>query len=528
MPDRHKGRWGLLVFGLFAVFLFCSSSLAGQKPRIKIFGNRVIIDEVYRTVIDLPKNARADRAAARLVKKQLLDFLRRSGYVLANIEANVVRNSIRLDVDEGRLERIVFLGVGTFRTLQLKLDLSLPHHVFNRPYLKRQLRSLARKYDIGDVSYLLVPVEKVKHKGPQIGLGEISGHEMIPSPGSYELRILVGRAGWGTGLDLDLDYDFPDGLTFGVGYKEVDLVFEDDRWSVGGKAGFKLREHLEGGDPFISVSRVVLEGRWYTPSLIGEGFRPFIWLRGDLASQQRADLDTDLYYSSRLEASLNLGYEFVDGFMVFAGGGASERFIFAVDQLDPASIPVEESAQLRPFVLGRVELVFNTSQMRRDRKHKLNLETRYFWHEKNEGFGLSTAQYQKVFEFGWHDFWLKTRGAYLWGDFLFDDEEPVGGRYVRGVFGDKWFVSKVINLVLEFRLSLARDIFKLSLFHDLAVFAERNRTDHSEIARVSNCFGLGFHALVLDLIQLDIYYSVGFASDGDFDHGFSASLKKVF
>ncbi len=500
---------------------------ARRGPTVKIRGNYAIIDEVYFAILDLPPGAKADKSTARLVGRQILDFLRRSGYLLATVNAGVVKNHIEVLVDEGRLDKVVFLGMGTLRTLQMKIGLSLPHHIFNKPYLVRQLRSLSQRYGFEKVTYKLVPCRKIRHAGPQIGVDALWGHEVVPPPGSYELRIQLGRKGWGAGLDLGLDFDFPDGLAIGVAYLGEDALFESDRWMVGGLLGAKLRNHLDSGDPFISLSRAVVEARWYSPALIGQ-LRPYIWLRAELGSRQRADLDIDLYYSARTEASLDLAYEFREGLMISAGGGASERFIFGIDQLASAALPENSSSQFEPFVLGRIEFVFNPENLRRDRRHRLILDTRYYWSNREVGFGRGSLQYIKVFEMGWHDLWVKSRWAFLWGDYLFDDEEPIGGRYLRGVFGDKWFTDKAANLVLEFRLSLARDIFKLSLFHDLAAFPEIDRETGVETWRVADSFGLGFHALVLDAIQFDIYYSVGFASDGDFDHGFSASLKKVF
>ena len=90
------------------------------------------------------------------------------------------------------------------------------------------------------------------------------------------------------------------------------------------------------------------------------------------------------------------------------------------------------------------------------------------------------------------------------------------------------YVEKVAGLSLEFRLSLARDLFKLGVFHDAAVFGELDRAGGGETFRFANSFGLGFHALILDTFQLDLYYAFGFNSEEDFDHGPSASLKKVF
>ncbi|HUU04050.1 MAG TPA: hypothetical protein VM425_21615 [Myxococcota bacterium] len=520
-------RRAMAVMVCLVGLLSTSVVQARGGPPVKIRGNYAIIDEVYFAVLELPKGSKADGSTARLVERQILDFLRRSGYLLATVKAGVVKNHIEVLVDEGRLEKVVFLGMGTLRTLQMKIGLSLPHHIFNKPYLVRQLRSLSARYNVKQVTYQLVPCKKVRHAGPQIGVDALWGHEVIPPSGSYELHVQLGRKGWGAGLDLGLDFDFPDGLALGAAYLGEGAMFRNDRWMVGGSLGAKLRNHLDSGDPFISLSRAVAEARWYTPALIGR-LRPYIWLRAELGSRQRADLDIDLYYSARTEASLDLAYEFREGLVISAGGGASERFIFGVDQLATAGTPEESSARFEPFVVGRMEFVFDPGNLRRDRWHRLILDTRYYWSERENGFGRGSLQYVKVFDLGWHDLWVKSRGAFLWGHYLFDDEEPIGGKYLRGVFGDKWFTSKAANLVLEFRLSLARDLFKLSLFHDLAVFPEIDRQTGGETWRVADSFGLGFHALVLDVIQFDIYYSVGFASDGDFDHGFSASLKKVF
>lgn len=114
--------------------------------------------------------------------------------------------------------------------------------------------------------------------------------------GKSSLRVMVAVVcpvkGWGAGLDLGLDFDFPDGLAIGVAYLGEDALFESDRWMVEGLLGAKLRNHLDSGDPFISLSRAVVEARWYSPALIGQ-LGPCIWLRAELGSRQRADLDID-------------------------------------------------------------------------------------------------------------------------------------------------------------------------------------------------------------------------------------------
>ena len=518
------------LFICAACLLALSSVAEGKPPEIKIHGNWVLIDEVYLAVLDLPSTAKANPATAALVERRLHDFLYRAGYVLADVKAKVVDGVIEVHVDEGRLEKIIFLGVGTLKTLRLKLDLTLPHHVFNRPNLIRQLKYLGNRHGVSKITFKLVPVRHVEHEGPQVGdFGKIKGHAVLLPDARYQLHIRFGQSDWGTGFGLDLEYDFPDGLTLGGNYKGEGLLFADDRWRVGAKAGGKVRSGLDDGEPYLALSRAATGFRWYTPALVGRGLRPYIWLRSDLETRQRGDLDVEIYYSERLEGSLNIGYEFVDALAFSIGGGVEERFIFGVEYKEDTTPPMDEKSRFRPFILGKADMSFGSREVRRDRGHHLALEGRHYWVEGLHSFGKIVYSYRSVFEIGWHDLWIKSRGTWMWGEILFYDEEPVGGRYIRGVFGDRYYVHRVGNLVLEFRLSLYRDVVKLGIFHDLALFGELDRVNGGEDLRVADSFGLGFHLLIMDSFQLDFYYGFGFSfHDEGFDHGLAVSLKKVY
>lgn len=525
-------RWCLAGLALAATLLAAGRSGA-ENPLvrvedIRIRGNVVLIDDVYRAVLKLPARARANHQTARLVRRQLLRFLHRAGYLLATVEARADQGHIAVEMDEGRLDKVIFLGAGTYKTLRMKLDISLPKHVFNRPYLVRQLHRWGRKYGISPVTYRLVRCRDVKHHGPQLSFAAGVAGTLVPPPGKYELHIRLGRSSWGTGLDVDLDYDFPDGLALGSSFRAQGLLLGGDRWLVGGKLGMKFREHLDGGDIFLTLSRARLEGKWFTPELLGWRLRPYLWLAGEVTTAQRADLEVDLYYGARLYASGNLGVEPLPGLELSLGGGVSQRYLFGIEQSAGATTTIAEQRQFRPFVVGRLEWVFNPELLRRDRCHRLELEVRHFWPSGGGNYGLGRAGYQRIFAFGWHDLVLHLHGAWLWGQYSFDDQEPVGGRYLRGVFGDRWFVGQVGGLSLEFRLSLARDLFKVSVFHDLAAFAERQPGQEGWRLRFADSLGLGFHMLVLDWLQFNIYYAVGFAFHGGFDHGVAAKLVKAF
>lgn len=45
---------------------------------------------------------------------------------------------------------------------------------------------------------------------------------------------------------------------------------------------------------------------------------------------------------------------------------------------------------------------------------------------------------------------------------------------------------------------------------------------------LANSFGPSFHALVMDALQLYIYYAFGFMRDAPFQHGVSFRIEKAF
>src|ERR1700694_1768767 len=121
-------------------------------PLLTFHGNVALLEDVYRSFLDLPASTRATPANARSVATRLASFLHRAGYALATVRARAEGEQIFVDVDEGRLDKVIFLGGGAFETLRLRLDLQIQQDVFNQPELERQLASLARRLGAGGVA----------------------------------------------------------------------------------------------------------------------------------------------------------------------------------------------------------------------------------------------------------------------------------------------------------------------------------------------------------------------------------------
>lgn len=542
--DRHwRSRPGvkacLALFGLALVLAGPAAARQPGKPLgpLVFNGNLVLIDEAYLAVLDLPADFVPDKSGAALVRTRLLSFLHRAGYELARVETAVEKDRILVDIDEGRVEKVILRGQGSVRTVQVLLGLSLPFNVFNRPYLERQLAELRQQSGVEVERFELVPTSEVTHLGPQVeelpniidDLGKFVGHPLIPQRADYELHIVFRRREWAAGLGLVAGLSGADGLRLGLEYREEDLWFKGDRWSAGGQFGTKIRSRIADEHAYLALTRAAGELQWFTPAL-GLGLRPTLLVRFDLTSRQRPDVGLESYYATRAQLVLALSYDVFRGASIAFGFGAEQLDIFALRPVDGSGVPtgVSPSSTLRPYLSATAQLIFDADEIRRDRRHELEVTSRHYTGRGERGYGLTSYRYQKLFEIGWHDVLLTSRGTHLWGTPPFIEEQPVGGQLVRGVFDTRFYARRALGAGLEGRFSLTRDIYKVGGFADIAVFGEMERASGTEKPRVIGCLGPSFHVLIADAFQLDLYYSIGLAGRGEAERGFSAALRQAF
>jgi len=261
-------------------------------PLLVFHGNVALLEDVYRSVLDLPANTRATPATARTVSTRLSSFLHRAGYALAKVRARVEGEQIFVDIDEGRLDKVIFLGGGAFETLRLRLDLHIAQDVFNQPDLERQLRSLARRLGLGEFAYEIVPVPNVS--APQVQLDEIDPLEkmsfgMVRTGRPYELHILVQPGTFRPGLSPEVEIDSVEGGAIGATWHSGRLIFQNDRWELGGRVAGALRQDLEGGNTSFVFTRALAELRYETAPIAGV-LRPALRASAGLSDRQRPDL----------------------------------------------------------------------------------------------------------------------------------------------------------------------------------------------------------------------------------------------
>src|SRR5256885_15808776 len=166
-----------------------SSAAALERPLVVFHGNVLLDEVVYRSALDLPESARATSVEALEVSARIRGLLRRAGYDLASVRATVKGDQIAVEIDEGRLDKIIVLGEGLMESFRFKLELAMPAGVFNRPILERQLRVLAERYRLRQNSYELVPVDAQEGGDPPAPeLAAAAGGPGIPPGQADEMR----------------------------------------------------------------------------------------------------------------------------------------------------------------------------------------------------------------------------------------------------------------------------------------------------------------------------------------------------
>ena len=505
--------------------------LAVSAPPLLVFhGNVVLLDDVYRSVLELPAEAKATPATAKMVATRLRRFLRKAGYDLATVQTHLSGDQIAVDVDEGQLDKVIFLGGGAIETLRFKFDFSLPERVFNRPQLERQLKELARRVGLAEFAYELVPVDvPATQLGPQ--LDEIAPLDELPlfQPGRpYELHILIIPGPYRRGLSPELEIDSLEGYGIGADYQDLKLIFADDRWQLGGRVAGAVRNRLDTGATKLSFTRLTGDGTWVGPAFAA-GIRPMLSARVNLSDRQRGDLRLESFMFATLDGTASLRVKPSEQVLLAIGLGLERRLLYSAERLPDTTADTTPVAQTRPYGEAVLQVRLNPGELRRDRGHEMALEARLYGRGRADrpGSVRLLGRYQKLFMHGWNELWIESRGEYRDGDILFPEEQSIGGDPLRGPFGSV-YVRKLLSLGLEFRYSLLRDILKLGVFHNAVAFGAIDRKTGNESPLFADSFGLGAHALIYEEFALDAWFGWGFEGGGRTDRGAALQLKQAF
>ncbi|MGF1509502.1 MAG: hypothetical protein ACFB9M_08370 [Myxococcota bacterium] len=520
-----------------------------EIDNIEIRGNVALPKGVYRGV--LRRRAEESSLPPEQVQAILTEFLHRSGYDLASVEIadNVVT------VDEGRLDSVVFVGASTGAVLGFKLSFNLPGQIFNRSLIEQELDRIVREGELASATWELVPAPQAKGSFLQLEGTRRIGTVTVFSPGTeYSLRIYVKQREYAPGFDLNFGFRPPDGIFVNTEWRFVNAFLPRDRITFLSSLGVDILDLADEPSDRLGITRAIADVKWFTPPLGVPWLRFFLNASARGQGRNRTeDIGVRSYIFFPLVGSANIQFDFGD-IETFFGGGVEQRFTFRVvlaDEFDedaaPISVPadtLEPDANLRPFFAFGGEYNLAPGRVRKDRRHLFRLAGRVLGSGPDDADGIIDVQafYKNTVLFGWDELRYGAAGAFIGGDVPFFNEVAFGDGFFRAAFLDELYTTRVVTGKIEYRFSISRDVFKLSIFNDVGVFEELDLFDDPEFAgfplrsrlgpRFVEAPGVGLHALVLDVFQVDLYTGAGFVfgtGDGvDADVDISLSIAQVF
>lgn len=517
------------VLGAAAI---AAASAAAAAP-IEIRGNVAILDSVYRTVLGLPDSTPATRETAREVEEKLTAFLHQSGYDLAVVRARAAGGRIEAQIDEGTLDKVIVLGTDTITCLRMRLDLSMAGRVYNRPELEQRLRDLREKFDVDATTYEVVPIAGPQQDRPTlVAMSELRPLGIADAPRRYELRVRVGSAnGWATGVTPSVDVTSFEGGALGAELRTNGLA-PGARSLFRARVSAGSRNRLESDSSRFAISSGDLFAAWFAPPLT-ENLRPALGVRATLIDRQRADLGLDGFHYTTLQAGAFFEDTVSPNLGLWMGGGLERRLLLSVQGGASASPVVQSTprAQTRPYGAIRFRYRFDPESLRRDRGDYLQFDG---WLALPGGAGRDgtaylRARFQHVRVIGWDEFWIEGLGNLFAGDVLFTEEESLGADALRGAFSGSDYTRRLLGVGFEYRYSLWRDVLKLGVFTNLAVYQPIEAfTDVGHGARFAASAGPGLHMLVEDTIAFDAYVSIGVDALGRTSIGSQLALHQAF
>lgn len=522
------------------MWLLCAALVgASAFPEVSITGNAALPAPVYHQVLKArglddgpPTPDRAER-----IRSAIEDFLKASGYALAEVDAEVTSKGIRIRVDEGRLDRVLFIGAGGGTTLGFQLAFDLPGRVFNQSRVESELERLLERTGFESAEYQVVPVDAPDHRGVQLGPRNIGPLTLIEPGEQHELRIYVQAPPDRPGFDLGLGFRPPDGLYVEADWRFVDVFVDRDRLELDTSIAVDIDELANEPEDRLGITRAYVRARWFTPPLGADWLRSFLLLSASGFGRDRPDIGVDSYIFAPVAASANLEFDF-GRFRSYLGAGVERRNILRVrtgteDGVEPqlSEARLDPPSNTRPFGAFGSRLNLSPNRIRQDRLHSIHFDVRLLAPGDAET-GTSIVEifagWENTWLFGYNELRTGLVGAYIGGDVPYFNEVAFGDGYLRVAFLDEIFVERILSARTEYRLSLARETFKLSLFNDIAVFDSLDAARQSRGAAVADNVGIGAHLMVLDVFQVDLFTGVGFTTEGDVDVGISLAVEQVF
>ena len=499
------------------ILLLCvlgSASLPRQAhgTEVEISGTRFVAQKRIRAAAGAPPALKALLEPwARQAVRRIVSEYRSIGYTWARAWWRAGSDGkLRIHVDEGRMDRVVFIGPSVWKAVVLRAGLNLPGQVFHAPTVKKELRSIRKRYGF----------TRVYHR-----VSEDSQTQPTPVGILAPVRIMriyaVSRESFGWGLDVDTNPNW--GLLPAVAYKHGGLLVEDDRFRAQLEIAIPYRRYLFEAEPEATWVHGGARLSYRTVGLTVARLAPQVEVAGAVSQYQREDVGLERYFTTRAEGVLSLAVLAGTDYSLAVGGGYEGIDVFGQRRIGEDEGPPDQSVG-RYLAQARLELQPGRRAMRRDLQNRVLLLVRVA--EGGDSKRITDTELTFLFTWpaGFHDFLVRGRGVWLRGDVTFFDQKALAGDTQRAYFASRFWVEKAGQLETAARFGLGTSEVQLGIFHDLSVF--ENLSDGGALG-IADAFGPSLHLLLFDLLAVDVYAAFGFGPAG-FGHDIGLSVHTAY
>lgn len=502
---------------LFLLWNLDSNSLSNFKE-LKIKGLKIHSELHIIELLNL-KKLQKKKNHFKFLEGKINALYHKRGYTLAKtFLIEETEDKIIIFVDEGRLNRIIFLRLNSIDTLKMKYDFKLKHKIYNKYIIEKETERIKKKYNFKDIHVILQPIKEYDDSLFQLDdefdlplLGETrlpffakfgQSHDLVLYFLSHPITELRSRSfGFGfrtsysRGLIPYLKYIYPScitrrdllvvGTSMGIRYGlyGLNLNFsKPPQWSF-------MKAH---SDYFFTP----IFKRYFTPVIRG-------LVHNSRAS--RHDLGLTEYKFLKLRGTVVPGITLLNKLKIYAGYGGERVYIrdpvVDEDAADPQNI--ERHVDNWGFFETRLVLHVLPWTLKRTKKKKLELI--YSYYMNNERF------HELIFK-GEADFELESLNIYsvtitfakIWRYPPFYHEVSVSSPKFKGFMGKNYYTRRMASNSNEYRISIYKDSIYFGIYTDLIWFEGSGYDLFDNQYGIAS--GIAGHIIFLDQFEFNIYY----------------------
>lgn len=499
---------------LLLSFIFNTPCSAVQKYKeVNIHGLKINNEQFLKTYLDLERLS-TQKKHFKTTAKKINRFYHLGGFILAKTYLiEETPEKLTLLVDEGRLQRIVFLGLNSIDTLRMKYYFHLPKRIYNINTVQNETQRLKKEYKYKDVEFSLKPAEKgdlaffqldKEFDLPLLGKARLPFFGEITSRYNLEIIFVSKPLSESDTLSYGLRTSYKKGFIPEIEYYIPSFFMKKDSLTIGSSTGI-----LYGFDfKFNELPKwTFLEAHsdYNFPPAFEDYFTPMASVSAHLSRASRTDIGLSSYNFLILDGILAPGITLLRKLKIYAGAGGEKAHIFEPDIDKDSRYQVDIEKHTETWGLVRLRTSADLRILKLKRTRKLQIEEAYDYYFNGDNiFNKLNIEMNGIIDFKNLDsFCYAIEYDRIWNKPPFYHEISVANSNFKGFMGDSYYSRNMIRSANEYMISVYKDLYYLGFFTDLVYFegSGYDLTGYQE----GIVAGIAGHVIFLDQFELNLF-----------------------